>query len=313
MRGGRGPRSSGMKRVGQVLTGAGGVYRVRTEEGDDVEAVLRGRLKKGKAREALVVAGDRVRLSRVADGPDTVEEVLPRETELVRRAGVGRHPKVVAANVEQALVVVSVKDPPFSSPLVDRFLAVVESNRLECVLVVNKTDLGEPEDVDARTAVYRDIGYRVRPVSARTGAGLDVIRELLNGRLSVLVGPSGVGKSSLLNALDPDLELRVREVSSRKGRGRHTTVRARIVDLAFGGQVVDTPGFSSVGLWGMEPQALDSCFPELRDLKDDCKFRSCLHRSEPACAVLSAVEEGAVDRGRYESYLRILQELEEAE
>lgn len=251
------------------------------------------------------MAGDRVRVSPPlpGDAPRTIEEVEPRSTELARASMGGRTRKVVAANVDRVAVVVSANRPPLRPDLVDRFLVLVEASGLQPVVVVNKVDLEPGHDVVRELeARLEAAGVPVLGASASTGEGLDDFGRLLASGVTALAGPSGVGKSSLLNAVAPGLSLRTGDVSRRRGRGRHTTVSARLLELPDGGWVVDTPGFSDVGLEGLELDELPRAFPEFQARAHDCHFRSCTHLHEPGCAVKAAVEAGKVPRARWESY-----------
>lgn len=298
---------------GTVLETGGGRYRVALDDGRRVEASIRGRLKLEDRTGDRVVIGDRVQVAETDAEDFTIEEVLPREREIVRRKPGGRGPKVVAANLERLLAVVAVAAPDPRRELVDRLLVVAEANALEAVLVLNKIDLGsEQEEIRELARRYDEVGYPVLETSARTGAGLLELREWMCRGSSALVGPSGVGKSSLLNAVQPDLDLRVGELSRKVGRGRHTTVSARLIELECGGLVADTPGFGDVGLWGVDPDVLDRCFPEFVPHLGGCRFRQCTHLHEPGCAVRLAVEEGTIDPERFESYERLLAEAEES-
>ncbi len=192
--------------------------------------------------------------------------------------------------------------------MLDRFLVLAEADDLPAVVVVNKVDLAEESAVADRFRVYADAGYPVVRTSARTGAGLDALEARLCGdRLSVLTGPSGVGKSSLLNAMEPGLGLAIGDVSEAVDKGRHTTVTARLIPLACGSYVVDTPGLRELGLWGVDPETLRHCFPEFIEHADHCRFSTCSHTHEPDCAVRDAVDAGAVPRDRYESYRAMLE------
>jgi ribosome biogenesis GTPase len=293
--------------VGTVLERDGATYRVATEAGE-VRAVLRG---KAKRREApWVVVGDRVRLETEPGGElYGVVGVEPRATVLDRRVPEGRGARPVAANLDQVLVVTATTNPAPIPQLIDRLLVLAEANEIPAALVVNKTDLDPGRELVER---YRAVGYRVYPTSVRGGEGIDALRETLAGRVSLVTGPSGVGKSSLLNAVQPGLGLRTGEVSARVRRGRHTTVSAVMIPLAPGGYLVDTPGFSEVGLWGIEPRALAECFPEMRPHLGECRYPDCRHRAEPGCRVLAAAEAGAIAPERLESYRVLLEELETA-
>lgn len=288
----------------------GGRYDVVLENGERVEASMRGRLKRQARTGDRVVVGDEVTVARAGDDGATIESVAPRRSQVVRRSGPGRHAKVVAANVDRVLVVVSATDPLPRPEVIDRLLVLAEADDLDAVLVVNKVDLDDARSsVASLRALYEPLGYPVLPVSATGGIGLSSLAEILSRGVSVLVGPSGVGKSSLLNALEPGLTLRTGAVSERDGRGRHTTVSARLLPLRTGGLVADTPGFAEAGIWGVEAGGLDHCFPEFRALREECRFRGCSHLAEPGCAVLAALEEDAVAATRYSSYRAMRDEL----
>lgn len=298
--------------TGVVRRARGGVYRVALPDGRVVDASIRKRLKREARTGDRVVIGDRVEVAEVGDDVFTVEEVRPRDTEIVRQGPRGRGAKVVAANVDRLLVVCSVRSPELNREVVDRLLVIAEANGVEPVLVVNKLDLEGGRDVaEEMTELYRTVGYRVLATSAESGEGIDALRALLCEGTSALVGPSGVGKSTLLNRIQPNLELRTGALSGRRGGGRHTTVSARLLELECGGLVADTPGFSDVGLWGIDPDALDRCFPEFQPFLTDCRFRSCSHLHEPECEVQRAVDEGSVDERRYRSYRRLMEDARE--
>ena len=291
---------------GTVHGTGGGSYRIAIDDGPVVDATLRGRLKLEDRTGDRVVIGDRVRLAEVSGG-FAIETVEPREREIVRRTPGRRTAKVVAANLDSLVVVVAARDPEPRPEGIDRLLVIAEANGVEGVLAVNKVDLPEAREVAERLAlIYRAAGYPVHLVSARSGEGLDGLKALLCRGSSAMVGPSGSGKSSLLNVLEPGLALRTGELS-RVQRGRHTTVSSRLIPLACGGLVADTPGFSDVGIWDIPGERLESCFPEFEPLLPACRFRGCRHLKEPGCAVLEAVAEGVVPRSRYESY-RVLRE-----
>lgn len=287
---------------GTVLERSGSTYRVLTP-GGEVRATLRKRAKRGSPK---VVVGDRVSLESGGEDAWAIAEVDERASVLARRVPGGRGLRPVVANVDQVVVVTAAKDPDPVPQLVDRLLVVAEAHHLPALVVVNKTDLGHGGALAER---FHRAGYPVLLTSALRGDGLEALRGALAGRESVVTGPSGAGKSSLLNALHPGFRLRTGAVSEKVGRGRHTTVSA--VMLPFdGGFVVDTPGFSEVGLWGVEPGDLGACFPEVRERAGGCRFGDCRHRTEPGCAVLAAVEAGEVPADRHASYLALLAELE---
>lgn len=297
--------------TGTVRQSGGGVYEVTLDDGRVLETSLRGRLKLEDRTGSRVVIGDRVRVAEGADGSATIEEVLERRSELARRGVGGRGAKILVANVDRLVIVVSALKPEARVNLIDRLLVIGEVNDLEPVLVINKLDLeGAAERAESLAELYRGIGYRVIETSAVSGLGLEDLREILSSGTSALVGPSGAGKSSLLNALEPGLNLRIGAVSKRRGRGRHTTVSSRLIPLPFGGLVADTPGFSDVGVWGVEQEALDRCFPEFEGARGECSFRNCTHVHEPDCGVRAKLEEGGIEPERYESYRALMEEAE---
>ena len=302
---------------GVVLHGTGGIWHVRTVSGLDREASLRGRLKQESRQEnALKLAvGDRVTLEPAESGSGwAISEIHERSSSLSRRSpGSGRTERVVAANVDQVVVVFAMVKPEPHPRMLDRFLTIAEANDLAARIVINKVDLASEAAARAKFAAYEKAGYAMHYTSTKAPHGLAELREALQDRVSVFSGPSGVGKSSLLNALYPGLSLRVGEISESVNKGRHTTVGAFMHPLPGGGYVVDTPGLREVGMWAIAPSELDRCFPEIRALRDECRFADCTHRSEPECAVREAVGAGTLDRERYESYLKLREELEALE
>jgi ribosome biogenesis GTPase len=294
---------------GVVLERDGAAYRVQTADGE-LRAVLRGKLKQDRRAEGKVVVGDRVVLEPGEGGElHGITAVAPRTTLLERRTPEGRGTRPVAANVDQVLVVSATRDPDPVPQLVDRLLALAEVNEIPAAVVLNKIDLAAG---DAMAERLTRAGYEVFRTCAVSGTGIDALRERMRGRTSVVTGPSGAGKSSLLNAVQPGLRLRTGEISRKVRRGKQTTVSAVMAPLAAGGFIVDTPGFSEVGLWGVVPQELASCFPEMRPHLGECRFQDCSHLREPGCAVRAALERGEIDPSRYQSYRMLLEELESA-
>lgn len=293
--------------TGLVLEREGGTFRVATERGE-VSAVLRGKAKRD--RYDRVVVGDRVTLDAGdAQGTFGIAGVAARRNLLERRTPSRRANRPVAANLDRVFVVTAAADPHPVPQLMDRLCAIAEANEIAVAIVINKCELAPAAEL---TATYRKAGYEVYPVSARSGMGLDTLFAELRGKESLLTGASGVGKSTILNKLQPGLRLRTGEVSEKNRRGKSTTVAAVLVPLPGGGWLVDTPGFSEVGLWGIEPRELARCFPEMREEIDRCKFADCTHRGEPGCAVRAAVDAGRIAQARYESYLTLLAELRDA-
>lgn len=286
----------------------GGVYKVALESGEVLKASLRGRLKLEQRPGNQVVIGDRVRVAGDG-GTYTIEEIFPRETAITRSRFGGRSVKVLVANADRMLLVVAAARPKTRRDLIDRLLVVAESGGVAPIIVVNKMDLqGALAVAEELGGVYEPLGYEVMRVSALTGEGLDRFGEKICQGIAALAGPSGVGKSSLVNAFEPEHRLRTGELSRKRGTGRHTTVNASLIQLGCGGLVADTPGFSDVGLWGVRRSELDSCFPEFRPLLEGCRFRGCSHLHEPNCAVRAALDKGTIDSDRYESYRVMLEE-----
>jgi ribosome biogenesis GTPase len=282
--------------------------------GEEILCRIRGRIHAGaRGQKRPLAAGDRVQIERTGDGEGVVEAVGERRSKISRPAADSRgREQVVAANVDRLLVVAAVRRPPLRTGLVDRLLVVAEWEGLEPFLVLNKLDLLPDEtEVEPFVELYRGLGYPVFLVSALEDRGIGAIREVLADRCSVVVGHSGVGKSTLLNAVQPGLRLRTGEISASTRKGTHTTTAASLLRLELGGYVVDTPGVREFGLWGIAPEELGACFPEMEPLLDDCRFRGCSHSHEPGCAIRTAVEDGTIRRERYESYVRILESLRE--
>jgi len=294
--------------TGLVLRSQGGVYEVETEEGV-VEAVLRGRLKREERLGEKVVVGDRVEVEPGEAGTGwTIERIHPRASALARKApGKAPRAKVIVANVDQVVIVFAAARPEPHLRMLDRFLVLAESTGLEALVGANKGDLSGPDEAKRLVGPYEEIGYPVLYTSTRDARAVQALKERICGRVSALTGPSGVGKSSLLNAVQPGLALRVASVSDAVLKGRHTTVTAQLIPLECGGHVADTPGLRELGLWGVDPEELDLHFPEFAPLLGTCRYGdSCTHTHEPGCAVRAAVEAGEITPSRYESYRRMM-------
>ncbi|HZU96208.1 MAG TPA: ribosome small subunit-dependent GTPase A [Planctomycetota bacterium] len=271
---------------------------------------LRGKL--SRRLNLRLAVGDRVRLATVTDEQGVIEEILPRRT-VLERARSYKRDQVVVANVDQVILVVSVLEPEYKRNFIDRLLAAVEAERLEPLLVFNKLDLSDERYrlVCAEDAkIYRQLRYSVIGTSVESGEGIQDLRAAMKDKISAVTGPSGVGKSSLLNAVVPGLGLRTGEVSESSGRGRHTTTHAELVRLPEGGYVADTPGLRAFEMKGVEPRDLPLLYRDIAAFQGTCRFRDCSHRDEPGCSVIPAVQEGKIDEERYESYLKLRQELE---
>jgi ribosome biogenesis GTPase / thiamine phosphate phosphatase len=298
---------------GVVLQGTGGQYQVRLDDGTTRVAGLRGRVKHAGGEKLAVGDEVSIELEPASEGA-SILDILPRRSQLARRNPGGTHgSRTIVANLDQVVVVFAMVRPEPNDKMLDRFLVIAEANDLAARVVVNKIDLAAEAEARAQFDRYAALGYPVHYTSAVTGHGLEGLHDALRGRVSALSGPSGVGKSSLMNSLYPGLNLRVGEISESVNKGRHTTVGALMHPLPDGGFVVDTPGLREVGLWGIPINELDRCFPELRALVGECRFADCRHQVEPDCAVQAALERGTVNRSRFESYLKLREELEEIE
>lgn len=305
------------KLEGRVIKTISGFHTVEIAGREPVVAQIAGRLKQEWQSSTLVAAGDWVTISLNADGTGTVDAVAPRKSVLSRsRPAAGQRnldadqEQVLVANLDQVIFVFSVKNPTSSLRKLDRFLVVAEMNNLPAIICLNKIDLDKKGKVQEQFQMYTDIGYPVIHTSTVTGEGIAALHELLRGKISVLSGSSGVGKSSLLNAIQSGLGLKVSAVSGATGKGMHTTRYAEMFPLDGGGYVADTPGIRGLALFDLEPTELDAYFREIGSLVEDCQFSDCSHRHEPGCAVKKALAQHKIHPARYESYLRLREEHE---
>lgn len=291
---------------GLLIRAQSGFYIVQTESGL-LTCGLRGRLKQGPRVGDLAAIGDRVQVRRLPDGSGMIEAIEERKRALVRLdpRPQGVYQQVLLANPDQAVFVFACARPAPRLRMLDRFLVIAEKQGIPALVVANKVDLVGGDEAEKLFGFYPPIGYPVLYACAKTGQGVDELRGRLAGKVSALAGPSGVGKSSLLNAVQPGLGLAVREVSAAASKGRHTTTVRQLFPLDEGGYVADTPGLRSLALWDTQPEELDGYFPEIAPLVPACQFSDCSHKSEPGCAVRAAVERGSVHPQRYESYLRL--------
>lgn len=291
---------------GLIIRSLSGFYTVRTDQGDFISR-LRGRLKNVRAEEDIAAVGDRVNITVLPDGSGAIESVEPRKKALSRLlSGIKReYRQILLANPDQIALVFACAQPKPSLRMLDRFLVILEKQGIDAIIVANKADLIGAESARTLFGFYEPLGYKLIITSARTGLGVEELRQALIGRVTAFAGPSGVGKSSLLNAIQPELGLAVRSVSISTSKGMHTTQTRELFALNEGGYIADMPGLRTLALYDMEGEELDGYFRELKDLVSDCQFNDCTHQHEPGCAVIAAVENGQVQQGRYVSYLRM--------
>jgi ribosome biogenesis GTPase len=292
--------------AGLVVRAQSGFLTVETDRGQFI-CRLRGRLKQGMTEGDIVAVGDRVTITPDVDGTGTIEAVQARTAAFSRiRSGIKRdYRQIILANPDQIVAVFACAKPEPHLRMLDRFLVIAEKQGVAALIVANKVDLVAPSQAKALFGMYEELGYPVLYTSAHTGEGLSLLRDHLQDKISALAGPSGVGKSSLLNAIQPDLGLHVRAVSDATSKGTHTTHVRELFRLDVGGYVADTPGIRSLALWDTEPEELDAYFVEMRTRVADCQFSDCTHTHEPGCAIQAAVEAGEINPERYHSYLRL--------
>lgn len=302
-----------------MIKAISGFYTVKTDPGQNapetVVCNLPGRLKQEWQTTTIVAVGDRVTFSINQDGTGTIESVTERKSVLSRsrpaphlRSVTADREQVLVANLDQVIFVFSVKNPASNLRKLDRFLVVAEMNELPAIICVNKIDLDKKGKIQQQFQIYEQIGYPVIYTSVPQNVGIDELRACLRDKISVLAGSSGVGKTSLLNAIQPQLGLKVSAVSKATGKGTHTTRYAELIPLDDGGYVADTPGIRGLALFDLEPWEIDAYFREIAPLVAQCQFSDCSHRHEPGCAVKTAVSQGRVSPQRYDSYLRLREE-----
>lgn len=291
---------------GLIIRSQSGFYTVETETGS-FNCHLRGRLKQGKRLGDIVAVGDWVEISQQSDGEGMIEAVEPRTHLLCRMAPTprGEYRQIILANPDQAVFIFACAKPEPHLGMLDRLLVVAEKQGVPVLVLANKVDLVDAIQAQELFSRYEHLGYPVIYTSAKSSLGIPELAEKLMGKISVFAGPSGVGKSSLLNALQPGLGLVIRSVSQATEKGKHTTVIRQLFPLQGGGYVADTPGMKALALWDIRPEELDGYFPELRELVAGCQFSNCSHVHEPGCAVQAALANGAVHPERYASYVRM--------
>ena len=302
---------------GLVVKNTGSWYTVKTDDGRLVNSKVKGNFRLRGIRSTNPVAvGDRVEIVENAEGTAFITEIQDRTNYIIRKSpNLSKQSHIIAANVDQALLVVTVNYPQTSTTFIDRFLASAEAYRVPVVLLFNKADLltaDERHYQDMMMELYRTVGYDCRAISAETGAGVAELEGLLAGKVSVLSGNSGVGKSTLINRILPGANLRTAEISDAHNQGTHTTTFSEMLLLPSGGYLIDTPGIKGFGTFDIEPAELTGYFKDIFRFAKDCRFSNCTHTHEPGCAVLRAVEEHYIARSRYQSYLSMLEDKDES-
>ena len=303
---------------GLVVKNTGSWYTVRTDDGQLIESKIKGNFRlKGIRSTNPVAVGDRVTLVLNQEGTAFITEIEDRRNYIIRKSiNLSKQSHIIAANVDLALLVVTVNYPQTSTTFIDRFLASAEAYRVPVVLVFNKTDLLDEDESRYQQmliTLYETIGYECRAISAEKGDGVEELRPLLEGKITLLSGNSGVGKSTLINRLVPEANLRTAEISDAHNTGQHTTTFSEMIPLSStGGWLIDTPGIKGFGTFDMEREELTSYFKEIFHFSKDCRFSNCTHTHEPGCAVLQALEDHYIAQSRYQSYLSMLDDKDDS-
>lgn len=298
------------KTIGLIIKSQSGFYTVLPDEAKKtVVCQLRGKIKKGRREGDLCSIGDKVLISVLDDGSGAIEEILPRKNAIVRLdpRPQGEYQQILIANADQAVFVFACSRPEPHLRMLDRFLVIAEKQAVPPLIVFNKVDQIGIEQAREKFGLYERIGYPTLFTSVEDGTGVAELEERMRGKISALAGPSGVGKSSLMNAIESDMDLATNALSDMNNKGRHTTNFRQMHPLTKGGWVADAPGWKSLGLWDTYPEEIDAYFPDIEPFVANCAFSDCSHIHEPGCAVLKAVEDGLVDRSRYDSYTRLRQ------
>lgn len=301
---------------GLVVKNTGSWYTVKTDSGQLIDCKLKGNFRlKGIRSTSPVAVGDYVQIVTNAEGTAMITAIDDRKNYIIRKSpNLSKQSQIIAANLDQAFLLVTIKYPETSTIFIDRFLAGAEAYRIPVVLVFNKTDLLNEEEHHYQQMMmnlYETVGYHCVEISAETGQGMEVVDALLAQKVTLLSGNSGVGKSTLINVLIPHAEQRTAEISDAHGTGIHTTTFSEMIALPHGGYVIDTPGIKGFGTFDIEPEELTSYFKEIFAFSKDCKFNNCTHTHEPGCAVRTAVENHYISESRYQSYLSMLDDKEE--
>lgn len=301
---------------GLVIRNTGSTYIVKTDSGNEYTCKIKGHFRlKGIRTTNPVAVGDYVCISINPDNTAYITEIKQRKNYIIRRASnLSKEAHIIAANLDQACLIVTLANPATSTTFIDRFLSTAEAYRVNAIIVINKIDLLTSEEdnefLEAVTFLYESIGYRVIHTSAETGEGLDSLREILSGKTTLLSGNSGVGKSTLINNLIPGLELRTAEISATHLTGMHTTTFSEMFAVPSGGYIIDTPGVKGFGTIDYDKYEVAHFFPEIFRESENCRYGNCTHTREPGCAVLQALDENRISQSRYASYLSILEDID---
>lgn len=301
---------------GIVIRSTGSWYSVKTDQGEQFSCRIVGKFRlNGLKLTNPVAVGDRVRFIPENEEIGLIKVIEPRENYIVRQSPRQKHHlHLLASNIDQAVLITTIVNPKLKQGFIDRFLLMTEPHDIPAIIVFNKADLYKKEDLEIFEAlkyIYEDIGYKVVLASAKTGKGVGILKDLLASKITLISGQSGVGKSSLLNKIQPNLELKTSELSDYSGKGQHTTTFAEMFDLDFGGSVIDTPGIKTLSFNNLEPMDVAHNFREFFKYSEGCKFSNCTHRNEPKCAVKAAIESGEISELRFWNYLQILEEIED--
>ena len=301
--------------TGLVYKSTGSWYTVKTQDGSFLECRIKGKFRmQGIKSTNPIAVGDVVdyELENASDvTTGTITTIHNRKNYIVRKSvNLSKQTHIIASNIDVVFLLITINNPPTTTSFIDRFLVTAEAYGIEAVLVFNKIDTYDDATLDEQLYlqhIYQEIGYTCLRVSSTEKKGLDAIKAMMSGKVSMFSGHSGVGKSTLVNALEPTLDLKTKTISEQSKQGQHTTTFAEMYDLTFGAKIIDTPGIKGFGIVDMEKEEISGYFPEFFKLKDQCKFNNCLHKEEPHCAVKAALEEDKIAWSRYNSYLKILE------